>query len=163
MKFKECLFEIIKNGVAVHCDTEEKAKALLKELAGHGVRWRGCSDLTTDTEWNQYKAETCYQLVTQSGLDFLTFSNRENCETEGDKIIKFEELLEAKDRQENDNDNCDNLIDEMEKITDDLKASAELHFLDVLHDAKEYKNGYVKACEDFFEKIKDMLEDLKDN
>ena len=165
MKFKENIIEIMKGAVSVHCDTQKKAKALLKELAGHSVRWRGCGDLTTDTEWNQYKAETCYQLVTQSGLDFLTFSNRENCETEGDKIIKFEELLEAEDEQENDNDNNDNdnLAIKVNGIIHDLIDYADKECEKTIHTAEAYRDGYIKGCKDSLGEVRAILSELNNN
>lgn len=45
--------------IAVHCDTEEKANAFLKECEGHGLRW-GDGAATRENNWKDYSTETCY-------------------------------------------------------------------------------------------------------
>lgn len=47
-------------GVAVHCDTEEKAEAFLRECKSHGMRWNDGGNLSDDTWWDSYGPDTCY-------------------------------------------------------------------------------------------------------
>ena len=50
-----------KQNIAIHCDTEEKAAALLKELERHGFMWSSGEVPTKFTAWDFYKNETCYE------------------------------------------------------------------------------------------------------
>lgn len=53
-------WDAFKSGkIAVHCDTEEKAKAFVRECYAHNVTWRdGSSD---DIRWWDCKSDTCYR------------------------------------------------------------------------------------------------------
>lgn len=98
MKFKNNLMDIMKDNVAVHCDTEKKAEVLLKELANQYVRWLTngmlCNSLFIyDSNWETFGSETCYALQ-EGSEDLPMFGNRESFKRKGYKIIKFEELLE---------------------------------------------------------------------
>ena len=46
--------------IAVHCDTEEKAIAFLKEAKAHGLKWVSGDDLEKYSLWSHYKENTCY-------------------------------------------------------------------------------------------------------
>lgn len=89
MKFKKNLIEIMKGAVAVHCDTQEKLKALKEELANHGIitGWVGNSVV--------YISYYCI-----NNNDILCGESRNFYELNGYTIIEFEELLE--DENEND-------------------------------------------------------------
>lgn len=45
---------------AVHCDTEEKAKAFLRECDEQGIEWCGGDKASSRTNWNGYKGEILY-------------------------------------------------------------------------------------------------------
>jgi len=46
---------------AVRCDTEDKAKAFLRECAKEGMHWSVTGDpLAVHTRWDVYKNNTCY-------------------------------------------------------------------------------------------------------
>ena len=45
---------------AVHCDTEEKAKAFLKECDEQGMKWNAGRNPNAYTNWNYYKEKTLY-------------------------------------------------------------------------------------------------------
>lgn len=53
-------WEAFKNEkIAVHCDTEEKANAFLKECEKHGMNWHVCK-ATEKNYWIEEKEKTCY-------------------------------------------------------------------------------------------------------
>lgn len=52
--------EFKKRNIAVHCDTEEKAKDFLKECDKEGIRWNTGEYTHEFTEWNEHKKETSY-------------------------------------------------------------------------------------------------------
>ena len=66
--------------IAVHCDTEEKAKAFLKECHDRGLTWCDGESLLSKSIWDVYHGETCYT----SGV---TFSPKSHFEEEGYTII----------------------------------------------------------------------------
>ena len=158
MKFKECLFEIIKNGVAVHCDTEEKAKVLLKELAKYDIRWPDGTDLTEHTCWKFYENQTCYR---SEGPLILYITSCMACSSYKQKVLEFEELLE--DEQENDNNNNDNLVIKVNDIIHDLIDYANKKCESTIHTAEAYKDGYIKGCKNSLGEIRAILSEIKSN
>ena len=49
--------------IAVHCNTEAKAKAFLKKCENKGIRWAFNDSRPTATPfWNKYTFDTCYTL-----------------------------------------------------------------------------------------------------
>ena len=47
---------------AVRCDTEDKARALLRECANEGMHWLGTRNpLTSYTRWEENEMDTCYR------------------------------------------------------------------------------------------------------
>lgn len=49
-----------KGNFAIHCDTEEKAKKLLKEFDKAGYHWRTGERYIAYTNWERHKEKTCY-------------------------------------------------------------------------------------------------------
>ncbi len=49
-----------KGNFAIHCDTEEKAKKLLKEFDKAGYHWRTGERYIAYTNWGRHKEKTCY-------------------------------------------------------------------------------------------------------
>lgn len=66
--------------IAVHCDTEEKAKAFLKECHDRGMEWYSGESLLSHSNWEVYHEETCY-------TSEVTFSPKSHFEEEGYTII----------------------------------------------------------------------------
>lgn len=66
--------------IAVHCDTEEKAKAFLKECHDRGLTWCAGESLLSKSNWDVYRGETCY-------TSEVTFSPKSHFEEEGYTII----------------------------------------------------------------------------
>lgn len=78
-------WEEFKNGsIAVHCDTEEKAKDFLKKCDKRDIKWSfGEGTIKGNNRWNCYKEKTCYSWYFE-GIIF------ENIDKEDLKIIKWE-------------------------------------------------------------------------
>lgn len=77
-------FEIRAN-FAIHCDTEEKAKKLLKAFDKTGRRWPSGQRYTNCTAWGNHKEETCYGNT--GGCDSVEF-----CREYGYIVFEFEEI-----------------------------------------------------------------------
>lgn len=57
-------WEGFKSGkIAVHCDTEEKAKVFLLECEHHGIQWAGGDNPTDKTNFEVYGKFTCYSCI----------------------------------------------------------------------------------------------------
>lgn len=66
-------WEAFKRGeFAVHCDTEEKAEAFLKECDEQGIRWADGTSLLVNSKWTEYKTETLYGFDGEYGLCYGT-------------------------------------------------------------------------------------------
>ena len=75
-----------KNGeIAVHCDTEEKAKHFLKECDKQGIMW-SIDRANHHTNYDVYYETTCYR--TMGGK--LTYCDIEHFKRKGIEIIKWE-------------------------------------------------------------------------
>lgn len=61
-KYKITLTEFWKSKkpLAIHCDTEEKAKDLLKAFDKLGKKWFSKTSYLEDTNWDFYECYTCY-------------------------------------------------------------------------------------------------------
>lgn len=68
--------------IAVHCDTEEKAKAFLKECHDRRMEWYGGASLLSHNNWELYREKTCYT----SGV---TYGSKGYFETEDYPIIPY--------------------------------------------------------------------------
>ena len=51
--------------IAVHCNTEEKAKAFLRECDARGIKWRGGDKASKETYYHFYGVNTCYAFATR--------------------------------------------------------------------------------------------------
>lgn len=77
-----------KGEIAVHCDTEEKAKDFLKECKNRNINWLTGRDVTQRNNWESYKKDTCYCCF--DGDSKLGYSDYEFYIREGKEIIKWE-------------------------------------------------------------------------
>lgn len=61
-KYKITLTEFWKSKklIGIHCDTEEKAKELLKAFDKLGKTWHSKTSYLEDTNWDFYEYYTCY-------------------------------------------------------------------------------------------------------
>ena len=71
--------------IAVHCDTEEKAKQFLGELKIQGIKWCSGVELNKTNRWNEFRQETCYT-APDNGLEF---SPERFYRREGFQIISY--------------------------------------------------------------------------
>lgn len=69
--------------IAVHCDTEEKAKAFLAECDKQGIKWHLGEKLTELTCWDDETKETCY--INRWGLQY---SNKSYYSEHGYTIVE---------------------------------------------------------------------------
>lgn len=148
MKFKENLVEIMKlEKVAVHCNTVEKAKALLDELDKYDVCWCDYERIGSYTYWDRFKENTCYIIHN----DRLNYGAKDVYTSLDRRIIEFEELLEEP---------MDNgaSMDEINDIVNSLESEAETEFNVAIKQAEAYKEGYIAACEVFRRKVRDILQ-----
>lgn len=152
----------MRSHVAVNCDTEEKAEALLKELAKSGIEWAGGEDLLLVSEWDVHESKTCYDLGYKYVYPpLITYGSYDLYEKEGYKIIKFEDLLE--EEQENDNNNNDNLVIKVNDIIHDLIDYANKKCESTIHTAEAYRDGYIKGCKDSLGEVRAILSEFNNN
>ena len=143
MKFRKDLIDIMLSGGVVRCRTEDQAEMLLKELVKHDIKWwGGITIIPSVTEWGTYKARTCYALKGPFALAYGRDFSYESSEHANYKIIEFEDLLE------------DQVNNDLSTKVDDMINNLILQAGDK---AEAYKEGYIRACEDLSEKIKDIL------
>lgn len=74
----------VREKIAVHCDTEEKAINFLKLADKFGYRWTSGDSLKLKTNYDRYGNETCYDLI------LCQFCRKEFYKQENYKIIKFQ-------------------------------------------------------------------------
>lgn len=86
--------KLIGKKIAVHCDTEEKAKAFLKECEDAGVRWVSEREATSHTNWDTYKSDSCYDTyfndnkIGYAGISWYKQRNYEILEYSFDKLTE---------------------------------------------------------------------------
>lgn len=78
---------LIGKKIAVHCDTEEKAKAFLKECEKAGVEWCSGYKPTIHTNWQSYGADTCYDFWVNN--DKLGFARINWFKSKNYEIIEY--------------------------------------------------------------------------
>lgn len=96
------------NRIAVHCDTEEKAKDFLQECDKRGIVWADGISPASESNYEKYKNKTCYnyypsntiQGLRYDEIDFFKEYDYDIIEWEieektGDRKMKLLELLEA--------------------------------------------------------------------
>lgn len=81
MRFKE-----IKQGMMIHCKTEEEAKRLCEHLDSLGFTWND-GDKLTKTNWEIYREETCY-CPYKNVISCTMYSHYDNSE-----ITEFSDLI----------------------------------------------------------------------
>ena len=85
--YKITLSEFLKRKekLAIHCDTEDKAKELLKAFDRMGKKWLDGTAYYRETNYMYYREETCYTNIGQ-------FSPRDWYQRNGYKIFDFAEV-----------------------------------------------------------------------
>lgn len=75
-----------KGGIAVHCDTEEKAKDFLNKCDKQGIKWVHGGKSTHQINYEAYNDATCYH----AGKGGLTYCDVSYFKSKGIEIIKWE-------------------------------------------------------------------------
>lgn len=73
--------------LAVHCDTEEKATAFLKECEREGLKWAGGEKATAYSLWGAYKGNSCYCRSWAKGG--IQFSSKVHYSAEGTEVVPY--------------------------------------------------------------------------
>lgn len=75
-----------KEDLAIHCNTEEKAKQLLKAFDKMGKKWNAGGSYLKNIWWDSYKQNTCYDNNNRySYVDWYKANNY--------KIYEFEDVI----------------------------------------------------------------------
>ena len=100
----------LKSRMAIHCDTQEKAKAFIKECYNQGFTWWGNKNTNEDTFWEYYKEYTVYYLnnncITYSDVYYFHEENNKNF-----KLYEYDDLF----RGDTTHENLRNLVDTLYK------------------------------------------------
>ncbi|WP_308779611.1 hypothetical protein [uncultured Clostridium sp.] len=94
--------EFKKGNIAVHCDTEEKAKDFLKECDKNDIKWETGEYTHESTEWNEHKKETSYShyikgvVIARLGLNKALGYKIIEWEIEDMKELTFTEVIANK-------------------------------------------------------------------
>ena len=79
--------------IAVHCNTEEKAKAFLRECDARGIKWRGGDKASKETCYHAYGVNTCYAFATRFSYCYSTkgfgFGNVKTHKDAGYTIVDY--------------------------------------------------------------------------
>lgn len=75
--------------LAIHCDTEEKAKRLCEEFNKIGKKWSSRQYYSSDNEYEHYKNQTCY-------TNRRTLSSLSHCIERNIKIVEFDDIDDFK-------------------------------------------------------------------
>ena len=152
----------LKKWMVVHCDTEEKAKAFIKECYKQGFTWWGNKNTDEDTYWYIYKQDTIYFLndgeITYGTLDYYY-------ETSTD-FYKYDDLVE---NEKSLNEQLIDLVDELyknlqyrmclnggcpyEHVCDQMLDELNISICDVLSDMVNVNRQHDKKKESKIERI----------
>lgn len=92
--------EFKKGNIAVHCDTEEKAKDFLKKCDKNDIKWETGEYTHESTEWNEHKKETSYShyikgvVIARLGLNKALGYKIIEWEIDTMKELTFTEVIE---------------------------------------------------------------------
>ena len=138
----------LKSGMAVHCNTEEKARTLIKECYKQGFTWWGNKNTDEDTFWYNYKQDTIYFLnnarITYSDLDYYYYETR----TDNFKLYEYDDLVEEIKPL---NEQLIDLVDEVYKT---------LQYRMCLNDDCPYEHLCDQMLDELNTRICDVLSDM---
>ena len=152
----------LKKWMVVHCDTEEKAEAFIKECYKQGFTWWSSKNTDEDTYWDIYKQNTIYFLndgdITYSDLNYYY-------ETRND-FYKYDDLVE---NEKSLNEQLIDLVDELyknlqyrmclnggcpyEHVCDQMLDELNISICDVLSDMVNVNRQHDKKKESKIERI----------
>lgn len=126
MKFKSYFFEMMRNGVAIYCNTKKEIEALIVELEKLGLKWFDGESL----KGTKVSADEC--CVEVRDYETVIVNTRDWYERRGYLIRKFPDLIEA----DNHRDIVQNWSDEHQQKT--YKED----FFEKFPNAPKYERGY---------------------
>ena len=156
----------LKKWMAVHCNTEEKAKAFIKECYKQGFTWWGYENTDEDTYWDIYKQDTVYFLtegyITYDGLK----SYYSDIDAKDFKLYEYNDLVK---NEKSLNEQLIDLVDELyknlqyrmclnggcpyEHVCDQMIDELNISICDVLSDMINVNRQYDKKKESKIEYI----------
>ena len=89
LSFSELLKRAKTEKIAIHTPTEEQAKALLKALVKKGYKWISGYKLTSETCYEDYKENTCYDFELNNKICYCRLNFYQQC---GYTIIEFKAI-----------------------------------------------------------------------
>ena len=98
----------LKKWMVVHCDTEEKAKAFIKECYKQGFTWWGNTNTDEDTYWYIYKQDKIY-LLNDGEITYGTLDDYYELRND---FYKYDDLVE---NEKSLNEQLIDLVDELYK------------------------------------------------
>lgn len=120
-----------KGNLAIHCDSEEKAKKLLKAFDKAGYRWASGYSYAEYTYWTTYEEETCY-------IADRCFGSVEYCKEYDYTVLEFEEI-ELEDAS------FKSCIEKIQSITDKEEKGPQS-----MKEEKKAIEETLKKCASFF-------------
>lgn len=85
----------LRNGMVVHCDTEEKAIKFLSECENQGCKWLSGYKSCECNHWNMNKENTCYIIEnckSKKNIFYIYYSDLNFFKEHNYHIINFEHL-----------------------------------------------------------------------
>ena len=138
----------LKKRMAIHCNTGEKARTLIKECYKQGFTWWGNKNTDEDTFWYNYKQDTVYFLnnarITYSDLDYYYYETR----TDNFKLYEYDDLVEEIKPL---NEQVIDLVDELYK---------NLQYKWCLNDDCPYEHLCDQMLDELNKRICDVLSDM---
>lgn len=85
----------LKSGMAVHCNTEEKARTFIKECYKQGFTWWRSRNADEDTFWYNYKQDTVY-FLNNGYITYSDFKYYYESRTDNFKLYEYDDLVEKR-------------------------------------------------------------------
>lgn len=89
MNFKD----IIKKGVAVHCNTEDKANDFLRKCKKMGFTWDFYKISIATNFWEKYRSETCYGVDKRCKPKRVWHNNINWLKENGFVVVEFDDVV----------------------------------------------------------------------
>lgn len=157
MKFKDNILGILCGNTVVHCNTKEKADAII-----NNILIKFLSDCDVDiidrlrNSWSHYKADTCYYCYYVKHSIFVTYGVYRYFKEHNYKILEFEDLLEPIEKID-----CSNTVNFIKEYT---RMCGTIECVDCKLDSiiGDYENesDEVFTCTDFIKKHPDIAVDI---
>lgn len=102
---------------AIHCETEEEARAVLQIAHDAGLKWAEGAQLTKNSYWYVDETDTCYNLSSERTPGCVLQGTIHEYTADGYTIVKAQDFIEA-DRRRKVMKKVDKII--LDSITESL-------------------------------------------